>query len=88
MVELSLPHDSGRAVLEEKLHALGLKFWMLTGSDNNLEEKFKTIGEELGFVEGTRQSFLSDFGEMEPKVSQVSSPDSARRSDNHRTQDY
>ena len=66
-----MPHDSGRAIPEDKLHVLGLKFWMLTGSDEDIKQKFKTIGEDMGFVEGARQSALWDFGEMEPKVSQV-----------------
>ncbi|KAJ8075168.1 hypothetical protein PM082_019496 [Marasmius tenuissimus] len=66
--DLSLPHDSGRPVPEEKLRALGLKFWKLTGSDDDLEEKFGAIGEEMGFIEGSRQRSLQDFAKIEPKT--------------------
>ncbi|KAK1216729.1 1,2-dihydroxy-3-keto-5-methylthiopentene dioxygenase [Marasmius sp. AFHP31] len=66
--DLSLPHDTGRPVSEENLRTLGLKFWKLTGSDDDLEENFRAIGEEMGFIEGSRQRSLQDFAKIEPKA--------------------
>ncbi|KAJ8075167.1 hypothetical protein PM082_019495 [Marasmius tenuissimus] len=68
--DLSLPHDTGRPVSSENLHALGLKLWKLTGSDDNPEEKFRAIAEEMGFIEGSRQRSLQDFAKIEPKAAE------------------
>ncbi|KAG7092028.1 hypothetical protein E1B28_008410 [Marasmius oreades] len=55
---LNLPHDSGRTVSEDKLVALGLKFWTLEGTDSQCKDKLRQVGEGLGFVSGTMQEYL------------------------------
>ena len=82
-----VPHESGRAVPEEKLQALGFKLWALTGSDDDLEEKFKKIGKEMGLFGGARQSVLGILRiEWTQRSVSLSSPGSAQRSNGHSIQ--
>ncbi|KAK1216731.1 1,2-dihydroxy-3-keto-5-methylthiopentene dioxygenase [Marasmius sp. AFHP31] len=50
--DLSLPHDSGRPVPEQKLHALGCKWWSVEGSPDQRTKRFEELSRSLGFEEG------------------------------------
>ncbi|KAJ8075154.1 hypothetical protein PM082_019482 [Marasmius tenuissimus] len=50
--DLSLPLDSGRPVSEEKLRALGLKWWSVEGSPDERLKRFKELSKSLGFEDG------------------------------------
>ncbi|KAL0574451.1 1,2-dihydroxy-3-keto-5-methylthiopentene dioxygenase [Marasmius crinis-equi] len=65
--DLTLPHDTGRTVLEERFRVLKLKFWTVKGTDVECEKQFRAIGEDLGFVDGTRKEVVSDFAKLDPK---------------------
>ncbi|KAK1216748.1 1,2-dihydroxy-3-keto-5-methylthiopentene dioxygenase [Marasmius sp. AFHP31] len=50
--DLNLPLDSGRPVSEEKLRALGMKWWSVEGSLDEQMKTFKELSKTLGFQEG------------------------------------
>ncbi|KAK1216746.1 1,2-dihydroxy-3-keto-5-methylthiopentene dioxygenase [Marasmius sp. AFHP31] len=50
--DLSSPQDSGRPVSEEKLRALGLKWWTVEGSLDERMKTFKELSKSLGFEDG------------------------------------
>ncbi|KAJ8075159.1 hypothetical protein PM082_019487 [Marasmius tenuissimus] len=50
--DLRLPQDSGRPVSEEKLRALGLKWWLVEGSLDERMKTFKELSKSLGFEDG------------------------------------
>ncbi|KAK1216747.1 1,2-dihydroxy-3-keto-5-methylthiopentene dioxygenase [Marasmius sp. AFHP31] len=50
--DLSLPLDSGRPVPEEKLRAMGLKWWTIEGSLDEQLKTFKELSKSLGFKDG------------------------------------
>ncbi|KAJ8075162.1 hypothetical protein PM082_019490 [Marasmius tenuissimus] len=55
--DLSLPQDSGRPVSEQKLRALGCKWWLVEGSLDQRMEKFKELSKSLGFEDGDYEHF-------------------------------
>ncbi|KAF9254210.1 hypothetical protein L218DRAFT_573870 [Marasmius fiardii PR-910] len=60
--DLSLPHDSGQPVSEERLRALGIKLWNSEGTDAECMAKHrKRATEELGFVDGLTKEYLWEF---------------------------
>ncbi|KAL0574452.1 1,2-dihydroxy-3-keto-5-methylthiopentene dioxygenase, partial [Marasmius crinis-equi] len=65
--DLSLPHDTGRSVSNEKLSALKLRFWTVEGTDDECEKQFMAFGEDLGFVDGSRQGSVTDFAKIDAK---------------------
>ncbi|KAJ8075166.1 hypothetical protein PM082_019494 [Marasmius tenuissimus] len=64
--DLSLPHDTGRPVSEERLRAIGIKFWKFTSSGEEGNAKFRTLGEELGFgAKGSSQRYFGGFDQVQ-----------------------
>ncbi|KAK1216728.1 1,2-dihydroxy-3-keto-5-methylthiopentene dioxygenase [Marasmius sp. AFHP31] len=64
--DLSLPHDTGRPVSEERLRAIGIKFWKFTGSGEECNAKFRALGEEMGFgVKGSSQRYFRGFDQVQ-----------------------
>ncbi|KAJ8075164.1 hypothetical protein PM082_019492 [Marasmius tenuissimus] len=50
--DLGLPNDSGRPVSEEKLRALGCKWWSVEGSPDQRMKTFRELSKSLGFEDG------------------------------------
>ncbi|KAL0061592.1 1,2-dihydroxy-3-keto-5-methylthiopentene dioxygenase [Marasmius tenuissimus] len=56
--DLSLPLDSGRPVSEEKLRALGCKWWSVEGSLDQRMKTFRELSKTLGFKDGDTEHFF------------------------------
>ncbi|KAK1216727.1 1,2-dihydroxy-3-keto-5-methylthiopentene dioxygenase [Marasmius sp. AFHP31] len=56
--DLSLPHDSGRPVSEEKLRALGCKWWLVEGPPDQRMKTFRELSKTLGFKDGDTEHFF------------------------------
>ena len=67
--DLSLPHNTGRSVSQEKLQALGIKFWKLKCSVEEYDRRFRNLGEEMGFrVDSlSKRYFESESDQVENK---------------------
>ncbi|KAL0571243.1 1,2-dihydroxy-3-keto-5-methylthiopentene dioxygenase [Marasmius crinis-equi] len=48
--DFSLPQDTGRPVPEEKLRALGVKWWVVEGTEDERMKTLRQLSQDLGFT--------------------------------------